>query len=198
MSSQGRQPCLALELPTKSWPQIPWRADQPSISIQKFPSRSGMVAGFWVWIFGGFHENARFYGLAPSGKIRAQNPHTKLNKPRHNPCQKSAPKSGPKIHTKICTQKPHQNLRPSSQPRPTEPTMKMPPGESLELHFVATRTGLRKSKNSDQKSVTRFRGRPDGNKVHGEVENFKVLTFVEKVDQKQNNNKTITTTKIQQ
>ena len=70
MISQGWQPCLALELPTKSWPQIPWRADQRSISFQNPLLGSGMVAGFWVWILGGFHENARFCGLVPSGKIR--------------------------------------------------------------------------------------------------------------------------------
>ena len=54
MSSQVRQPCQALELPPKSWPQIPWCADQRSASSQELPLGSGMVAGFWVWILGGF------------------------------------------------------------------------------------------------------------------------------------------------
>ena len=124
MSSQVQQPCQTLELPPKSWPQIPWRADQRSASFQKLPLGSGMVAGFWVWILGGFLENARFCGLAPSAKnplkIRTQNPHTQLKNPRQNPRQKSAPKSAPKIRTKIRTQNPHQNPRPSSQPIPTE------------------------------------------------------------------------------
>ena len=44
MSSQVRQPCLALELPTKTWPQIPWRADHRSTSFQKLSLGSGMVA----------------------------------------------------------------------------------------------------------------------------------------------------------
>ena len=124
MSSQVQQPCQTLELPPKSWPQIPWRADQRSASFQKLPLGSGMVAGFWVWILGGFLENAQFCCLAPCAKnplrIRTQNPHTQLKNPRQNPRQKSAPKSAPKTRTKIHTQNPHQNPRPSSQPIPTE------------------------------------------------------------------------------
>ena len=34
--------------PSQEQPEIPWRADQRSISFQKLPLGSIMVAGFWV------------------------------------------------------------------------------------------------------------------------------------------------------
>ena len=63
-------------------------------------------------------------------KIRTQNPHTKLNNQRHNPCQKSAPKSkirtpksapksAPKSHTKIRAQ--------ALNPDTTRTTVSKPP-----------------------------------------------------------------------
>ena len=71
MSSHVRQACLALELPTKSLPQIPWRADQRSIAFQKLPS-----IGVWnggrhlvgVWIGGvrncHFPESEKYFSEA--------------------------------------------------------------------------------------------------------------------------------------
>ena len=56
MSSQVRQPCQALELPPKSWPQIPCRADQRSASFQKLPLGYGMVAGFGCGFWGSFRK----------------------------------------------------------------------------------------------------------------------------------------------
>ena len=39
-------PVRPLEFPTKSWPQIPWRADQHSIS---FEASFGVLNGGWIW-----------------------------------------------------------------------------------------------------------------------------------------------------
>ena len=124
MSSQVRQPCQALELPPKSWPQIPWRADQRSASFQKLPLGSGMAAGFWVWILWGFLGKCTVLRFGAFCKKSAKNPHPKSA----HPVEKSAPKSAPKIRTQNPHQNPHQNPpqnptqnpRPNFQPIPTE------------------------------------------------------------------------------
>ena len=113
MSSQVWQPCPALELPTKNWPQIPWHADQRSTSFQKLPLGSAMVARFLVWNCMKVHGSAVWRLLQKSPKSRLQNPHTQLINPirktmqkipRQNPHPKSTPKYAPKICTKICAQ----------------------------------------------------------------------------------------------
>ena len=168
MSSQVRQPFQTLELPPKSWPQIPWRADQRLASFQNLPLRSGMVAGFWVWIFGGFFRKCTVLRFGTFCKKSAENPHPKSAHPVAKSAPESAPKSAPKIRTKIRTeirtQNPQQNPRPSSRPIPTETHNGKGTRGVLELHVVATRKGVRKSKKkSHQKSVTRLRGKLDGN-----------------------------------
>ena len=126
MSSQVQQPFQTLELPPKSWPQIPWRADQRSASFQKPPLGSGMVAGFWVWILGGFlkmHGSAvwrllRQIRLKSAPKIVEKSAPKSAKNPRQNPHPKSTPKSEPKSTPKICTKIRAQTLNQYPQ-RPT-------------------------------------------------------------------------------
>ena len=180
MSSQVQQPCQTLEPLPKSTPQTPWRADEHSASFQKLPLGSGMVAGFWVWILGGFLENARFCGLAPSAKnplkIRTQNPRAELKIRAKIRVEKSAPKSAPKIRTKIRTQNPHQNPRPSSQPIPTEThNEKGTSGVPWATRCCYSCRYPKIKKTSHQKSVTRVRGKLDGNILSADVGVTKAL-----------------------
>ena len=155
----------ALELPPKSWPQITWRADQRSASFQNLPLGSGMVAGFGVW--GDFWENARFCGWACSAKnplkIRTQNPHTQL---------KNAPKSAPKICAKIRTQNPHQNPHAKSTPKLApklstnthrDPQQKGHKGCPLSYTLLLLAQVSENQEKLHRKSVTRLKGKPNGN-----------------------------------
>ena len=170
MSSQVRQPCQALELPPKSWPQIPWRADQRSASFQKLPLGSGMVAGFWVWILWGFLGKCTVLRFGAFCKKSAKNPHPKSA----HPVEKSAPKSTPKIRTQNPHQNPHQNLHPKSDPESApklstnthrDPQRKVHKGCPLSYTLLLLAQVSENQKKSHQKSVTRLRGKLGGKNV---------------------------------
>ena len=123
MSSQVRQPFQTLELPPKSWPQIPWRADQRLASFQNLPLRSGMVAGFWVWIFGGFFRKCTVLRFGAFCKKIRRKSAPKIRTPS---CKTRA-----RIRTKIRTQNPQQNPRQALDQYPQRPTTERAQGVSL-------------------------------------------------------------------
>ena len=156
MSSQVRQPCLALELPNQELASDPL-ACRPALNLP--PKAAFGVRERWLdfgceFLWGIFIWKCTVCGLAPSGKsplkILTQNLHTQLNIRAKNPRQNLHPKSAPKIRT--------QNPRPSSQPIFTEPHNERPQGVSLELHIVATYAGLSENKNNRTKSPLRDSG----------------------------------------
>ena len=147
MSSQVRQtfPCLALELPPKSWPSDPV-ACQPARNLlpQALSGVPAMVAGFWGVDFRGItkmHRSAAWCVLQKSHK----SPHPKSA----HPVEESVPKKHAKIrdksdppkiiHTKICTQI---RTKICTQALKQYPTTQRPQGVSLEVHVAASRAGF--------------------------------------------------------